>query len=178
MEGVLSYQFSLSDLLNGLIAGSVLWFIGYLLRRLRRSYLLLLPRQKQNNFIQLWRRIKSDEFHAARQVMQVEGAVSIFGSMTVILLIYSARDGLGKGVAAALLIAMLLLFFASVATDSWNRALNQKATEFRMRLERRRKSSRTRQQPVAGDVGAGAGARGEPIHNPDPQSPPGAPRSA
>jgi hypothetical protein len=133
------------------------WALRYVLRR-RNA-------RRRLNFIELWRRVKSDEYFAARQRVELNQLMLVF--TLGILAVLSYGFSLIRPVPNTWAIAGLLLIVAEyvvIAMVTLEHSYYKAAARFRIRLERRRKSfvqrrgRRSRRRTSPGASGAESGS--------------------
>jgi hypothetical protein len=140
-----SFKFSWSEVINGLIGSFIFALLTaaavFIWRPLRRAALSGRRARRRANYIDIWRRVKSDEYFASRQRSEIVLAIFTFTLLILavqLLTLEGANAVLDLGEVAVIsfaLIADLALFLTMV----WETACNQRATEYRIRIERRRR---------------------------------------
>lgn len=169
----LAYEFSFSDVVNGTIGAVLIAIIGaairYIAPRLWEYAEINAKTRRKNNFIAIWKRIRSDEYFVARQKVEVLQMVMISTIAIVVLQLYDLGGrrfyiaGLVKAsreenVWNVTIILFVVLESALSFLFMKETAYNQRALLYRMRTERR-KSPRQAGAKRANSLSAGAGPR-------------------
>lgn len=146
MLDILIYEFSLSDVVNGAIGAMFITILGLLLRhltpRLWRYILAGVKTRRRRNYIQIWKRLKSDEYYQSCRNAEIISAVIVLALPILILEIVSTMKVMTQQLdweIASFIFLLTFCWFIILIVSSWERAVNEKALVFRMRAERQRK---------------------------------------
>jgi hypothetical protein len=139
-----SYEFSWSEIINGVIGSFVfaaLASIAVLTRRTMLKYSLAGRRARRRaNYITIWKRVKSDAFFASGQKTEIVLGVIAFSLMILTIQLYMIEAGDGEIEGGAASVILFALFGACLSFTALMRenGCNEKAVELRSRIERRR----------------------------------------
>jgi hypothetical protein len=149
MLDALAYKFSLSDVVNGVIASFVFLLLaaaaGYVGRRMWEYAAISAKKRRRKNFIEISKRIRSDEYLAATRRASLVMCILMLVGVTTMLQLYDLKMRDDDPYWSFFMAPGSLLGLCATYLFMKEEIFNYMATKYRMRIEQRRKNPRARQ---------------------------------